>query len=85
MSTVDASGIAVRHGLGGRAQPIVNTAILGAFAADTGGISVANMCDAIREEVPIQIDANIAAAMEAMDAVRHAPMRGTQVPEVARA
>lgn len=80
VSTVDASGIAVRHGLGGKAQPIVNTAILGAYAADSGMISVEHMVNAIREEVPIQIEANIAAAKEAMAAVRRAPMR-----EVARA
>ncbi|MBW7934587.1 MAG: 2-oxoacid:acceptor oxidoreductase family protein [Gemmatimonadaceae bacterium] len=80
VSTIDATGIAVRHGLGGKAQPIVNTAILGAYAADTGLITEASMIDAIREEVPVQIDANIAAAREAMAAVRHASMR-----EVARA
>ena len=80
VSTVDASGIAVRHGLGGKSQPIVNTAILGAFAAETGWIDVDHMIEAIREEVPVQIDANIAAAKEAMTAVHHAPMR-----EVARA
>jgi 2-oxoacid:acceptor oxidoreductase gamma subunit (pyruvate/2-ketoisovalerate family) len=85
VSTVDATGIAIRHGLGGKSQPIVNTAILGAFAADTGQISLASMCNAIREEVPIQIDANIAAATEAMSAVRHAPMRQVAVQEVARA
>lgn len=79
VSTVDATGIAVRHGLGGKAQPIVNTAILGAFAADTGSISVKSMCDAIREEVPVQIDANIAAAKEAMTAVKHLPM-GSVIP-----
>lgn len=84
VSTIDASGIAVRHGLGGRAQPIVNTAILGAYAADTGLITVESMVNAIREEVPIQIDANIAAAMEAMSAVRHAPMVGVAASEVAR-
>jgi 2-oxoacid:acceptor oxidoreductase gamma subunit (pyruvate/2-ketoisovalerate family) len=80
VSTVDASGIAVRHGLGGKSQPIVNTAILGAFAAETGWIDVDHMIEAIREEVPLQIDANIAAAKEAMTAVHHTPMR-----EVARA
>jgi 2-oxoacid:acceptor oxidoreductase gamma subunit (pyruvate/2-ketoisovalerate family) len=84
VSTVDATGIAVRHGLGGKAQPIVNTAILGAYAADTGLISVENMINAIKEEVPVQIDANIAAAMEAMAAVRHAPMGSADVREVAR-
>jgi 2-oxoacid:acceptor oxidoreductase gamma subunit (pyruvate/2-ketoisovalerate family) len=84
VSTIDASGIAVRLGLGGKAQPIVNTAILGAYAADTGLITVENMINAIREEVPVKIDANIAAAKEAMSAVRHAPM-GAGAPEVARA
>ncbi len=85
VSTVDATGIAVRHGLGGKAQPIVNTAILGAFAADSGLISSRTMCDAIREEVPMLIDANIAAATEAMGAVRHAAMGSVAVREVARA
>lgn len=80
VSTVDATGIAVRHGLGGKGQPIVNTAILGAFAADSGMITTASIEAAIREEVPMQIDANIAAAAEASRAVRHASMR-----EVARA
>lgn len=85
VSTVDASGIAVRHGLGGKSQPIVNTAILGAFAADTGTITMASVRDAIREEVPMQIDANIAAAVEAAEAVRHAAMRDAHAVEVARA
>ncbi len=85
ISTIDATGIAVRHGLGGKAQPIVNTAILGAFAADSGWIGVAHMIEAIREEVPVQIDANIAAAQEAMTAVRHAPMGSAAAQEVARA
>ena len=85
VSTVDATGIAVRHGLGGKAQPIVNTAILGAYAADTGLITVESMVNAIREEVPVQIDANIAAATEAMGAIRHAATRGMTAREVARA
>jgi len=83
VSTIDATGIAIRHGLGGKAQPIVNTAILGAFAADTGLISLANVCEAIREEVPMHIDANIAAATEATLAVRHAPMRPAPMRQAA--
>ena len=70
VSTVDASGIASRHGLGSPAQPIVNTAILGAFSAESGLVRLATVCDAIREEVPNQIDANIAAATDAALAVR---------------
>jgi 2-oxoacid:acceptor oxidoreductase gamma subunit (pyruvate/2-ketoisovalerate family) len=85
VSTIDATGIAVRHGLGGKSQPIVNTAILGAFAADTGTITMASVRDAIREEVPMQIDANIAAAAEAAAAVRHVAMRDARTAEVVRA
>lgn len=85
VSTIDATGIAIRHGLGGKSQPIVNTAILGAFAADSGTITMASVRDAIREEVPMQIDANIAAAAEAVTAVRHAEMWTPHLKEVARA
>lgn len=85
VSTIDATGIAIRHGLGGKSQPIVNTAILGAFAADSGTITMASVRDAIREEVPMQIDANIAAAAEAVTAVHHAAMRDAHLTEVARA
>ncbi len=85
VSTVDATGIAIRHGLGGKSQPIVNTAILGAFAADSGAITMASVRDAIREEVPMQIEANIAAATEAATAVRHAAMRAPRLREAARA
>jgi len=35
VATVDAAAIAVRHGLGSRTQPVVNTAILGAFVRAT--------------------------------------------------
>ena len=84
VSTIDATGIAIRHGLGGKSQPIVNTAILGAFAADSGAITMASVRDAIREEVPMQIEANIAAAAEAVTAVRHAAMRETHLSEVTR-
>ncbi len=80
VSTVDATGIAIRHGLGSPTQPIVNTAILGAFSTDSGLVRLATVVDAIREEVPMQIEANIAAATEASLAVRR-----MNAPEVARA
>ena len=67
--TVDASEIALRHGLGSRTQPIVNTAILGAFAAITGMVGLESVCAVIREDVPMQPDANEAAAREAAEAV----------------
>jgi len=67
--TVDASVVAVRHGLGSRTQPIVNTAILGAFAVATGLVGLESVCRAIREEVPHKVAANEAAAREAAAAV----------------
>ena len=70
--TVDASGIAIRHELGSRTQPIVNTAILGAFAACSGLITLESVCRAIREEVPTQPEANEQAAREAAAVLREA-------------
>ncbi len=70
VTTVDATGIAIRHGLGAKSQPIVNTAILGAWSAYSGLVGLDTVCAAIREEVPMQIDENIAAATEAAEAVK---------------
>jgi pyruvate ferredoxin oxidoreductase gamma subunit/2-oxoisovalerate ferredoxin oxidoreductase gamma subunit len=67
--TVDASVVATKHGLGSRTQPIVNTAILGAFAAASGLVQLESVCRAIREEVPQKPEANEAAAREAAAAV----------------
>jgi 2-oxoacid:acceptor oxidoreductase gamma subunit (pyruvate/2-ketoisovalerate family) len=79
VATVNASSIAIRHGLGSKTQPIVNTAILGAFATDSGLVRLESVCAAIREEVPMHVEENVAAAMEAALAVRKASRR-----EVAR-
>ncbi len=68
--TVDASGIAARNGLGTKTAPIVNTAILGAFARATGLVSIESVLEAIRESVPIHPDQNAQAAREAYDEVK---------------
>ncbi len=70
--TVDASAIARRHGLGSKTQPIVNTAILGAFAAASGQVGLEAVCEAIREDIPIEPERNVEAALEAAAAVRGA-------------
>lgn len=67
--TVDASTIATHHGLGSRTQPIVNTAIVGAFARASGLVSLDSVCAAIEEEVPGKAAANVAAARDAAQAV----------------
>lgn len=66
--TVDANSIALVHGLGSKTQPIVNTAILGAFASCTESVSLGSVCEAIGEEVPIAPGENVQAAKEAATA-----------------
>ena len=68
--TVDAGTVARKHGLGSKTQPIVNTAILGAFAAASGLVSLDAVCQAIADEVPIQPEENVKAAREAAAAVK---------------
>lgn len=70
VATIDANTIAVRHGLGTRTQPIVNTAIIGAFASAFGLLGLDAVCEAVREEVPMKPDENVQAALEAAEAVR---------------
>ncbi|HEX6064129.1 MAG TPA: 2-oxoacid:acceptor oxidoreductase family protein [Longimicrobiales bacterium] len=79
VSVVDASGIAVAHELGSRTQPIVNTAILGAFAVSTRVVSLDAICAAIGEEVPARAAANIAAARAAAQLVEVAMPEVTHV------
>lgn len=73
VSLVDASAIAREHGLGSKTQPIVNTAILGAFATSSGMVGLDAICEAIAEAIPGKADANIAAAREAATAVTRLP------------
>ncbi len=68
-ATVDASGIAARNHLGSPTSPIVNTAILGAFARATGLVSIEAVLEAIQELVPIRPEENAKAAREAYDEV----------------
>jgi pyruvate ferredoxin oxidoreductase gamma subunit/2-oxoisovalerate ferredoxin oxidoreductase gamma subunit len=69
LRTVDASRIALRHRLGSRTHPIVNTSILGAFARATGIVAIDSVCEAIRQEVPSHHESNMAAARTAYDSV----------------
>jgi len=69
VATVNASGIAVSHRLGSKTHPIVNTAILGAFARATGLIRIEPILEAISEEVPVAPESNVKAAKEAYSSV----------------
>jgi len=66
---VDASSIAVANRLGSASNPIVNTAILGAFSKATGLVGIDAVCQAIEEHVPVNKEANRQAAFAAFNQV----------------
>jgi 2-oxoacid:acceptor oxidoreductase gamma subunit (pyruvate/2-ketoisovalerate family) len=65
LATVDASAIALRHGLGTVTQPIVNTAILGAVSRAIAAAGIDAVVEAIQEEAPAKSQANVQAARDA--------------------
>ena len=65
LAFVDATRIALNHQLGTRTHPIVNTAVLGAFARVLGMPPLEAVVRAIEEEVPRKPEENIQAAQEA--------------------
>ncbi len=77
VSTVDATRIALEHGLGSSTLPIVNTAVLGAFARASGVVSLDAVREAIDSFSPARRADNCAAASDGFDAVRTAPMGPT--------
>ena len=66
---VDAARVAIKHQLGKPQNPIVNTAILGAFARATGLVSIEAIEKAIAETVPLNAQDNRKAAREAYEQV----------------
>lgn len=70
VATVDASAIAVSHRLGSRQHPIVNTAILGAFARQSELCTIDSVAEAIKGEVPIKVEENALAARDAFEKIK---------------
>ena len=62
--TVDCSSIAMKYGLGSKAAPIVNTAILGAVSKATELASIESIMEAIKEKIPLKKEDNAKAAKE---------------------
>ncbi|UCE75054.1 MAG: hypothetical protein JSV56_04950 [Methanomassiliicoccales archaeon] len=62
---MDATSIAVNNRLGSRTNPIVNTAILGAYSKAVGNVGMDAIRESIRENAPIKPDENVKAAEEA--------------------
>lgn len=69
IATVDANAIAVKYGLGSRATPIVNTAIIGAFSRATELVGLEAVLEAVKEFVPLKKEENARAAEEAYKSV----------------
>jgi len=63
--TVDATTIAVDNHLGSRTNPIVNTAILGAYSRVVGNVGMDAIKEAIMENAPIKPNENVQAAEDA--------------------
>ncbi|HSG27073.1 MAG TPA: 2-oxoacid:acceptor oxidoreductase family protein [Candidatus Krumholzibacterium sp.] len=70
VAIVDANAIALRHKLGSRAAPIVNTSIIGAFAGATGLVGIDAVKKAIDGFVPLKKEANMQAAVDACNEVK---------------
>lgn len=67
--TVDATGIAVNNNLGTKTNPIVNTAILGAYSRVVGNVSIDSVIQAILEKAPVKKEENATAAKEAFESI----------------
>lgn len=63
--SLDVTSIALKHGLGTPAAPIVNTAVLGAFARISGVVGLDALLAAVREMAPAKPEANVKTAEEA--------------------
>jgi len=69
IARIDAAKIARKHGLGTQTHPIINTAMVGAFARTLEIPSIDALIEAIQDEIPVKTSANIAAAKEAFELV----------------
>ncbi|HGJ66702.1 TPA: pyruvate ferredoxin oxidoreductase [bacterium] len=63
--SIDVTSIALKHKLGNATAPIVNTAILGAFARVSGEVGINSLLDTILEYAPAKPKENASAAEEA--------------------
>ncbi|MEW6262205.1 MAG: 2-oxoacid:acceptor oxidoreductase family protein [Thermodesulfobacteriota bacterium] len=69
LATVDATKLALAHGLGSSSSPMVNTVLLGALARLRDDLNLDNVLAAIGQNMPVKVEANMAAARQAFDAV----------------
>ncbi len=69
LAFVDAAQIAMKHHLGTRTNPIVNTAMIGAFARVLDMPSMTALAAAISDDIKIKTKQNVQAAQEAYEKV----------------
>jgi pyruvate ferredoxin oxidoreductase gamma subunit/2-oxoisovalerate ferredoxin oxidoreductase gamma subunit len=69
LAFVDANRIAVENELGTRTHPIVNTAVIGAFARVLGAPPLSAVEEAILDEIGVKPEKNVTAARQAFEAV----------------
>ena len=73
VATVDATAIAIDHGLGSKTAPIVNTSILGAYAkamevlGREGHIPIDKILEAVEEKAPVKPKENADATRKAYE------------------
>jgi len=70
VATVDATAIALKHALGSRTAPIVNTAILGAVVRALGLCRLDSLLEAVKDQAPTKKEENVAAAAESYESIR---------------
>ena len=70
LACVDATGIAKENNLGTRTHPIINTAMVGAFARMLAMPPLDAIAEAIREDIPIKSEQNIQASKAAYENVQ---------------
>ena len=70
VAVIDATRIAVDHQLGTRTHPMINTAMIGAFAKILGKPPLETVVEAVSGEIAVKTEENIAAAKVAYEAVR---------------
>jgi Pyruvate/2-oxoacid:ferredoxin oxidoreductase gamma subunit len=69
LAWVDATAISIQNQLGTRTHPIINTAIIGAFARILEIPPMEMICDAIKEDIHTKPEQNIQACRDAYGGV----------------
>ena len=68
-SYIDATSIALECGLGSAAQPLVNSAMLGAYAKVAGDLELDHLLAAVESKAPQKTEKNMAAVEKAFSSV----------------